>query len=898
MHKLIQAGVLAASMAAAFGAGDAFALGAQSIDKSGLTLGVKPAERGIERSDGRFRADGVAITLGVPAFTAAVASPESMAREFIASRSAQLGFDAQSVSTLARNSLREGAHFAVVRFEQRQQGLPVFGSDVAVTVQPNGKIVYVANNSVANVQPVDTTARKSGADALEIARNFLGNSDFVSQPNKKMVYVADDGTHLVWRVTATMHDGSGDWEILIDAHDGTVLRSQDKSADVDGTGMIWTPDPLSYTRSAYGGGYVDGNNADTPELTAARVPVTFENITFDGTNYTLVGPYAVCAELETPTDAACPVQASPDFSVTRNAMTFDAGMVYFHMSQYLKYLNVTLGIPAAPRNHPGGMKFDAHGFQGADNSHYLSGTETITFGQGGVDDAQDADVIIHELGHGIHDFITNGHLSQTEGLSEGVGDYNAGAYSRDFPNQWTPADAAYFWVYNWDGHSSQTWPGRILNYQLNHTYAQARNQEIHTAGQYWSSCNLVARDALVALDPTNGGKTMDKAYFQGLTMTGSSTNQKDAAQAVINAAAALGYTQAQIDAFATAYNSGNTGGNTGCSYAVTVPSVGTAPAISVTPTSVTAAADAGSSTTTPLSIGNTGTADLTWNLDTADAATCATPATTPWISFAPVNGTVATGAAATDVTVTLDATTLAAGAYSTNICVHSNDPAHAVVAVPVSFTVNAVVDDTIFKDGFDGTPTGTCEPVQLLQDSSFEATDASGGTNQFWESVTTQGETAFWGEDGGALHVRTGTFVVWLGGYDTVGTLDPETHDASQAVVIPSGSSRYFNYWRWIDRPGNGTNVVTFTMDADVIGTEDVSALGVDTDWTQQSIDVSSYADGASHVLKMTYVHSGGDTDWDYYLDDATIDCTQTPSSPAHATHRTTRTPLGFKHVN
>jgi hypothetical protein len=33
--------------------------------------------------------------------------------------------------------------------------------------------------------------------------------------------------------------------------------------------------------------------------------------------------------------------------------------------------------------------------------------------------------------------------------------------------------------------------------------------------------------------------------------------------------------------------------------------------------------------------------------------------------------------------------------------VHSNDAATPVVAIPVAFTVNAVVDDTIFADGFD-----------------------------------------------------------------------------------------------------------------------------------------------------------------------------------------------------
>jgi len=878
MSNLMRAGALAGSLLCAMYATGALALGVQPETSSTLARGVRSAPASVDRQDGRYGVDGVAITLGQPAFTARVGTPESMAREFLAARHAQLGLSAQESAALVRTTQRQGRHFSVVRFEQRQQGLPVYGSDIAVSVMPNGRVVYVANSAVAGVATVANTADKTDLDATAIAKQYLGVSGASQQMAERMVYVDGGTSRLVWRVTVVAQEGPrGEWELLVDAQSGEVVRAQDISAYDTGTGTIHTPDPLSYARVAYGtAGYVDGNNADTPELTAALVPVTLDDITLSGGNYTLSGPYAVCEDWDTPHDAGCPSQPSSDFSVTRSALTFDAVMGYWHISSYLKYVNETLGVPAMPVHHTGGVHYDPHGFQGADNSQFVSGTEKLTFGAGGVDDAQDADVLIHELGHAIHYFVTGGHLSQTEGLSEGVGDYNGAAWSRDFPNQWTPADTAYYWIYSWDGHNP-FWSGRVLNYELNHTYAQARNQEIHTAGQYWSSCNLLARDVL-------GGQIFDKAYFEGLSMTGASTNQKDAAQAVINAAATLGYSQAQIDVIGSAYNSGNTGGNAGCTYAVTVPDASAGGAVvTVDQTSIDATADAGTSTDASLAIGNSGSADLTWTIDTADAATCATPATTPWISFAPASGTVAVGASDTSVAVTLDATTLGEGTYTTNICVHSNDATQPVVAVPVTFTVTATVDDTIFTDGFEDAATGVCEPAQLLQDSSFEATDGNGGVNDFWDSVTTQGESAFWGEDGGALHIRTGAFVTWLGGYDA-DTLDPETHDASQAVVIPAGSPRYFNYWRWIDRPGNGTNVVTFTVDGTVVATEDVTALGVDADWVQQSIDVSAYADGASHTIKFSYEHSGGDTDWDYYLDDATIDCTQTPSSAVQRT--------------
>ena len=225
-------------------------------------------------------------------------------------------------------------------------------------------------------------------------------------------------------------------------------------------------------------------------------------------------------------------------------------------------------------------------------------------------------------------------------------------------------------------------------------------------------------------------------------------------------------------------------------------------------------------------------------------------------------------------------TSLAAGDYSTNVCVHSNDADTPVVTVPVEFTVT-VADDAIFTDGFDGA-FAVCEPLQLLADPSFEATPGSGGENPSWPSETTQGDSVFWGADGGAEQIHTGTFVAWLGGY---GSATPETHSASQAVVIPAGSARYLNYWRFISATGAGSNVVTFSIDGEAVATEDLIALGADSAWTSHSVDVSEWADGATHTVGFEYVFGGGATDANYYLDDVTLDCTAAsaaaPARPA-----------------
>lgn len=123
------------------------------------------------------------------------------------------------------------------------------------------------------------------------------------------------------------------------------------------------------------------------------------------------------------------------------------------------------------------------------------------------------------------------------------------------------------------------------------------------------------------------------------------------------------------------------------------------PSASAEPPAISASTEAGTSTASAFSLVNSGTAALDWNVDTS-TADCVAPVNVPWLSLAPPSGTVASGAPAAVIDVTLDATGLTAGAYSANICVHSNDVAHDPLTLPVNFTVNT--PDLIFQNGFDG----------------------------------------------------------------------------------------------------------------------------------------------------------------------------------------------------
>tara|TARA_B110000879_G_scaffold78489_1_gene109245 strand:- start:658 stop:2256 length:1599 start_codon:yes stop_codon:yes gene_type:complete len=305
----------------------------------------------------------------------------------------------------------------------------------------------------------------------------------------------------------------------------------------NGTGTVFNPDPLSENQAQYSGPYLDNNDATNATFDAAMSSVTLLDINFTGSMYELVGPYAEIVDFESPNNGLYS-QASSNFNFSRDDDAFEAVNCYYHIDRSMRYINDTLNINLMPYQYSGGVQYDPHGLNGADNSYYTSGSGRLAFGEGGVDDAEDADVVLHELGHGIHDWVTAGNLSQVNGLSEGSGDYWATSYSRDL-GQWLPADAEYNWMFSWDGHNP-FWNGRITNYTA--LYPGGLTGQIHTDGQIWVTTLMRVYDII-------GREKVDKAFLEGLGMTGSSTSQEDAAIAVRQAAIDMGYSCSDVDVF-------------------------------------------------------------------------------------------------------------------------------------------------------------------------------------------------------------------------------------------------------------------------------------------------------------------------------------------------------------
>ena len=89
-----------------------------------------------------------------------------------------------------------------------------------------------------------------------------------------------------------------------------------------------------------------------------------------------------------------------------------------------------------------------------DNSFYSPSADEIQLGTGGVDDGEDADVIVHEYGHAVQDAQTPDAFAVPAepggAMGEGFGDYLAAAYSTEmagFDPEWTPC------IMEWDATS-------------------------------------------------------------------------------------------------------------------------------------------------------------------------------------------------------------------------------------------------------------------------------------------------------------------------------------------------------------------------------------------------------------------------------------------------------------
>jgi Zn-dependent metalloprotease len=533
-----------------------------AADSEGFQIAADEVEAVIYEDLAEINAvTGVPVALYQVNYPVRSGSPEAMAEQYLSENADTLGLQYADLSDLVHKSTRDGLTGTTVRYRQFVGEVPVYKGEVVVHINNDNLISLVT----ANYRPdlaLDLVPSISADEARQLAFTYLNVSGALYYDKTRLtVYDFNNQTRLAYQVRIETSEPAGSWEVLVDAKTSEIFKAADEAyynVDyqlnsvesgvmgnlVDGDGYVFDPDPLTSATATYGDtGFVDGNDATTAQLDAERFLVTLPDIDENAGTYTLLGPWAEITDWAAPFKGLFQ-QNNNMFRFNRFEDGFEAANTYYHIDYYMRYLNITLGLTIEPFQYPGGVQYDPHGFNGADNSSYSPGTGRLQFGEGGVDDAEDSDVVHHELGHGLHDWVTSGSLSQVNGLSEGTGDYTAQSYNRD-NESWTPGDPAYHWVFRWDGHNP-FWNGRITNYTA--TWPGGLTGQIHTDGQIWSTCNMKIYDAI-------GKAKIDTAFWEGLAMTNSGTNQSQAANAVYQAAIDLGYSQADLLDINTIYAS-------------------------------------------------------------------------------------------------------------------------------------------------------------------------------------------------------------------------------------------------------------------------------------------------------------------------------------------------------
>jgi Fungalysin metallopeptidase (M36)/Fungalysin/Thermolysin Propeptide Motif len=428
----------------------------------------------------------------------------------------------------------------IYRFQQQVAGVKVLNGQAVVNDPAGAPPHLIADATARNVEPPPSPRIGKGR-AVAIASQNVNLKGLRRPRSASLVVAPGDGGTLAWKVELPSARPPADYEVLVDAVSGEVLSVHNLLQDFrTGRAKLYDPNPV-VENGGFKGLRSDHNDRDTKLLTSLRRRVSLRKI--KGGQDCLRGEWAN-AKVGRHPKAVC--RESLNWTrVTRSADAFEALMVYYHITraqQYIHDLGFGKGEPGHPIDDRSQMAV-ADAF-GADNSFYSPFTRDIKYGSGGVDDAEDGDVILHEYGHAMqdsesHSFSASSSFEATA-LAEGSADYWAAAMSSRSPGTTNEDDVC---IFDWDAttYGRQVFPpvapytvGRRCGRRADdpRTVAQAKTgscgQDPHCVGQVWSS-------GLWDLRQQIGGRKMDTIYLMAQFMYHANEDFNEAAAALLQA---------------------------------------------------------------------------------------------------------------------------------------------------------------------------------------------------------------------------------------------------------------------------------------------------------------------------------------------------------------------------
>lgn len=300
------------------------------------------------------------------------------------------------------------------------------------------------------------------------------------------------------------------------------------SGTATGTGSVFMVNPV---QSSGDETLTDEKDAASAVPATAYATVPLRNLDGSGT---LVGTWANVVSSTGP----LAYSTTNTFSYARDDDRFEQVMAYFWVNQaqeYLQSLGFGSTLPAVNAESQD-VRIDQYG---VDNSFSWDKHDYIKLGKGGVDDAEDGEVIVHEYGHAVHDSQVPGFGSSLDGgsIGEAFGDYLSVTVGLDAARQYGwPVRAPEPCVADWDSVSYTSTTPHCLRRLDTGRVLEDRIGEVHYDGTIWSGALWSIRQSYVSLGL--GTRAWDTTLVDSQFDYAADTSFSDAARATYRTALA------------------------------------------------------------------------------------------------------------------------------------------------------------------------------------------------------------------------------------------------------------------------------------------------------------------------------------------------------------------------
>ena len=306
---------------------------------------------------------------------------------------------------------------------------------------------------------------------------------------------------------------------------------------ITASALVFFPNPVVTSGNL---ALTDQKDADYAALNDERVRVVLTNLDGSGS---LCGAWA-CVVGSTKSGA---FETDGTYDYTRHDERFEQVMAYYWVTQSQLYIQ-SLGFrPDGPfpaiNAESQAVRIDQWG---VDNSFASDAPkDQMVFGKGGVDDAEDAEVILHEYGHQIHFSQSATFFATTEAssISEGFGDYWAATVSEVVSGPQPDPEC----IAEWDSVTYTAGPVHCLRrLDADLTYPDDLDGRVHHDGTIWSQALWEIRGALGNVK-ADTSILMAQFGWTGTTMVDLANRTVAATQSLYGNGAALKVRQAFED---------------------------------------------------------------------------------------------------------------------------------------------------------------------------------------------------------------------------------------------------------------------------------------------------------------------------------------------------------------